>query len=329
MAPITQATLSRSAAAATLLAMNTITSSTSPSSSVDAVSSLRSVEGVHRSTGFHWVGDGFYVSTYFPSARLTPERTSPFVLMDYGPAREFAPLARGKRGVGWHPHRGFETVTLAWEGAVAHRDNAGHADVIGPGDAQWMTAASGIFHEEYHAEDFTRRGGRMHMMQLWVNLPKKDKSAPPGYQPIRAADIPVLEREGGAVVRVLAGEHQGVRGPARTFTPITMLDARVPAGARLPVTLPRSYNAMVVVAAGTVRANGRPAGAGDLVLFGNDGDRLDIAADEDAHVIVLSGEPIREPVVPYGPFVMSSIDEIRRAFLDLEAGAFGPLPEDA
>jgi redox-sensitive bicupin YhaK (pirin superfamily) len=218
-------------------------------------------------------------------------------------------------------------VTLAWEGAVAHRDNAGHADVIGPGDAQWMTAASGIFHEEYHEESFTRRGGRMHMMQLWVNLPKKDKTAPPGYQPIRAADIPSVTGEGGVVVRVLAGSFEGTRGPARTFTPITMLDATIPAGARVPVELPRSYNAMAVVARGKVTANGRTASAGELVLFGNDGDRLEIAAEEDAHVIVLSGEPIREPVVPYGPFVMNSLDEIRQAILDVESGKFGPVPD--
>jgi redox-sensitive bicupin YhaK (pirin superfamily) len=189
-----------------------------------------------------------------------------------------------------------------------------------------MTAASGIFHEEYHAEDFTRRGGRMHMMQLWVNLPKKDKTAPPGYQPIRAADIPTVEREGVAV-RVIAGEFEGTRGPARTFTPITMLDARLPAGARLPVTLPRSYNAMAVVASGKVTANGRNASAGELMLFANDGDGLEIVAAEDAHVIILSGEPIREPVVPYGPFVMNSLDEIRQAISDVEAGKFGPVPE--
>src|SRR6204780_3179977 len=200
-------------------------------------SRVRSVEGVHRSTTFHWVGNGFFVSTYFPSARLPSERVSPFVLMDYGPAREFAPLARGKRGVGWHPHRGFETVTLAWEGSVAHRDNAGHAGVIGPGDAQWMTAAGGIFHEEYHEESFTRRGGRMHMMQLWVNLPAKHKMAPPAYQPLTTAEIPIVPLAGGGRVRVVAGEYEGARGPARTFTPITMLDAEIAAGARLSVRL--------------------------------------------------------------------------------------------
>ena len=192
------------------------------------------MEGVHSSTTFHWVGDGFHVSTYFPSAGLPPERVSPFVLMDYGPPKPFEPLARGQRGVGWHPHRGFETVTLAWEGAVAHRDNAGHAGVIGPGDVQWMTAARGIFHEEYHEEQFSRAGGRMHMMQLWVNLPKKDKAAAPGYQPITTADIPRVPLAGGGEVRVIAGTHEDVRGPAHTFTPITMLDVRLDAGGKLP-----------------------------------------------------------------------------------------------
>src|ERR1700679_854967 len=190
-------------------------------------SATRSIAGIFQSTPFHWVGDGFHVSSYFPSPKLPAERVSPFVLMDYGPPKKFAALARGKRGVGWHPHRGFETVTLAWEGAVAHRDNAGHAGLIGPGDVQWMTAASGIFHEEYHEETFTRGGGRMHMMQLWVNLPKKDKMAAPGYQPITASDIPSVPLDQGGFMRVIAGEYGGARGPAHTFTPITMLDAYV------------------------------------------------------------------------------------------------------
>ncbi len=180
----------------------------------------RTVESVHRSTTFHWVGNGFYVSTYFPSEQLTPEQTSPFVLMDYGPTKEFSPLGHGKRGVGWHPHRGFETVTLAWEGAVAHRDNAGHAGVIGPGDVQWMTAGDGIFHEEYHEEAFSRRGGAMHMMQLWVNLPRKDKAAAPGYQPITAAQIPRVELpDGRGAVRVIAGELSRRYGPGADLHP--------------------------------------------------------------------------------------------------------------
>jgi redox-sensitive bicupin YhaK (pirin superfamily) len=287
----------------------------------------RSVEGVHRSTTFHWVGDGFYVSTYFPSERLPSKRTSPFVLMDYGPPREFSPLPAGKRGVGWHPHRGFETVTLAWEGAVAHRDNAGHRDVIGPGDAQWMTAASGIFHEEYHEEQFTRQGGSLHMMQLWVNLPKKDKTAPPGYQPIRAASIPTVPLGGGGNVRVIAGEYGGARGPARTFTPITMLDMTATAGSRWSVPLPESYNALAVVAKGRVSTGGVSASAGEVVLFANDGTELEIDAAEDSHVILLSGEPIAEPIVQYGPFVMNTPQEILEAVRDVSAGKFGEVPE--
>jgi hypothetical protein len=291
-------------------------------------SGARSVEGIHRSTTFHWVGNGFHVSTYFPSENLPPERVSPFVLMDYGPPKEFGPLSHGKRGVGWHPHRGFETVTLAWEGAVAHRDNAGHAGVIGPGDVQWMTAASGIFHEEYHAEQLTRRGGRMHMMQLWVNLPSKDKFAPPGYQPITASEIPNVAIEGGGRVRIIAGEYEGARGPAHTFTPITMLDATLSAGARLAAAIPASYNALAVVAKGRVRVGSLVATAGELVLFANDGARVELEADEEGtHTIILAGEPIGEPIVQYGPFVMNTVQEIEQAMRDVQRGKFGPIPD--
>ena len=292
-----------------------------------ATPGLRTVEAVHRSNTFHWVGNGFYVSSYFPSAKLPAERVSPFVLMDYGPAKEFTPLARGKRGVGWHPHRGFETVTLAWEGAVAHRDNAGHADVIGPGDAQWMTAASGIFHEEFHDDAFAKEGGRMHMMQLWVNLPSKDKKAPPGYQPLKASQFPSVDLGGKGTVRVIAGDYQGEHGPARTFTPITMLDARLEAGAELPVALPRSYNALAVVASGSVEVGGVTASEGELVLFANDGEALSLRATEAAHVILLSGEPIDERIVQYGPFVMNSVEEIQQAIVDVNRGKFGPIPD--
>jgi quercetin 2,3-dioxygenase len=304
-----------------------ITSEKASSTTLTPALELRSVEGVHKSTTFHWVGNGFFVSTYFPSAKLPAERVSPFVLMDYGPPKDFEATASGKRGVGWHPHRGFETVTLAWEGAVAHRDNAGHAGVIGPGDVQWMTAASGIFHEEYHEDGFTRAGGRMHMMQLWVNLPKKDKMGPPGYQPITTGDIPKVALAGGGHVRVIAGEYEGARGPARTMSPITMLDGEVSAGARLTATLPQSYNAMLVVAKGRVRVGSVTAGAGELVLFANDAPRLEVVAEEDAHVIVLAGEPLGEPVVQYGPFVMSSMAEIQQAIHDVNAGKLGPIPD--
>jgi len=312
--------------------MNSVTlnQTVSPTRSVDGgtrTARERSVEGVHRSTGFHWVGNGFFVSTYFPSARLPSERVSPFVLMDYGPAKEFSPLARGKRGVGWHPHRGFETVTLAWEGAVAHRDNAGHADVIRPGDAQWMTAGAGIFHEEYHEEEQTRNGGRLHMMQLWVNLPRKDKMAPPAYQPLRAAQFPSVALPGGGNVRVIAGDFGDAHGPARTFTPITVLDATLRKGESLPVDLPATYNALAVVAEGRVSAGTTTAKQGELLLFANDGERLTLTAAEDSHVILLSGEPIGEPVVAYGPFVMNTVQEIQQAIVDVEDGKFGPVPE--
>jgi redox-sensitive bicupin YhaK (pirin superfamily) len=303
---------------------------TRPAPPTTATAGLRSVESIHRSTTFHWVGNGFHVSTYFPSAGLPPERVSPFVLMDYGPPKEFTPLARGKRGVGWHPHRGFETVTLAWEGAVAHQDNAGHAGVIGPGDVQWMTAGRGIFHEEYHEAAFASAGGRMHMMQLWVNLPARDKTAPPAYQPITAADIPRVALAGGGEVRVIAGAYENARGPAHTFTPITMLDVRLPAGGRLPLELPATHNALAVVTKGRVRTGQESGLAGELILFGNDGDRLELIANEEnkeeSHIVLLAGAPLDEPIVQYGPFVMNTFDEIRQAIADVETGKFGPVP---
>jgi redox-sensitive bicupin YhaK (pirin superfamily) len=298
-----------------------------PVPAADTRSRPRSVEAIHRSTTFHWVGDGFFVSTYFPSDKLPAERVSPFVLMDYGPAREVAPLAQGKRGVGWHPHRGFETVTLAWEGSIAHRDNAGHAGVIGPGDAQWMTAGSGVFHEEYLEEGLTRRGGRLHMMQLWVNLPRKQKTASPAYQALTSSQFPRVPVDGGGEVRVIAGEYEGARGPAHTFTPITMLDARVPAGGALSVALPSSYNALAVVTKGRVTAGTITAGEGEVLLFANDGERLALSATEPTHVIVLSGEPLNEPIVQYGPFVMNTVHEIQQAMIDVNRGKFGPIPE--
>ena len=190
-----------------------------------------------------------------------------------------------------------------------------------------MTAGGGIFHEEYHADAFTQAGGRMHMMQLWVNLPRKDKAARPGYQPITAAQIPRAKLAGGGTVRVIAGEHGGEHGPAHSFTPITMLDVTLTAGERFEASLPRSYNALAVVAQGRVGAGGRTASSGELVLFANDGTSLSLLSEEESHVIVLAGEPINEPIVQYGPFVMNTIEEIQKAFLDVESGRFGPVPE--
>ncbi len=304
------------------------TSAVAPRVADDRAAASRTVAGIYRSAPFHWVGDGFFVSSYFPRPGLPSTRVSPFVLMDYGPPKEFSPLPVGQRGVGWHPHRGFETVTVAWEGSVAHRDNAGHAGIIGPGDVQWMTAGSGILHEEYHARDFTQRGGRMHMMQLWVNLPRKDKMAPPAYQPITAAEIPTVAlADGAGEVRVIAGEYAGQKGPAHTFTPIALLDARIAAGARLSVALPSTHNAMAIVTSGRVRADGKDAGAGELILFENDGAKLELFASEDTHVLVLAGEPLNEPITQYGPFVMNTPEDIEQAFRDFQSGKFGRIPD--
>ncbi len=304
--------------------MNTVTATvTEP-----RASGSRTLAGIYKSAPFHWVGDGFFVSSYFPRPSVPAERVSPFLLMDYGPSREFAPMKSGKRGVGWHPHRGFETVTVAWEGAVAHRDNTGGAGIIGPGDVQWMTAGAGILHEEYHESELTRRGGRMHMMQLWVNLPKKDKTAPPGYQPITAEQIPTVTLgDGAGEVRVIAGDYAGAHGPARTFTPITMLDARLAAGGTFRAELPGGHNALAIVTSGRVRVGEREAAAGDLIVFENDGANVELVVTEASHLLLLAGEPIDEPIVQYGPFVMNTPNEINDAFRDFRAGKFGDVPE--
>ena len=190
-----------------------------------------------------------------------------------------------------------------------------------------MTAASGIFHEEYHEAEFARRGGALHMMQLWVNLPRKDKRAAPGYQGLQSNQIPEVALPGGGHVRIVAGEYAGTRGPARTFTPITMLDVRLRAGETLSIPLPASYNALAVVADGRINSGSTAAQAGELLLFANDGPSLTLNALEDTHVILLAGEPINEPIVQYGPFVMNEIEEIERAIQDVEAGQFGPIPD--
>jgi redox-sensitive bicupin YhaK (pirin superfamily) len=309
------------------VAMQTNTT-THRAASTSAEARVRSVESVHRAGPFHWVGDGFRVQTVFPSPNLPQARTSPFLLLDHHPTHDYAPLPEGQRGVGWHPHRGFETVTLAWEGSVAHRDTAGHEGVIDPGDVQWMTAASGVLHEEYHERAFSRRGGPFHMMQLWVNLPRDRKMGAPDYQPITAAEIPVVTLEGDAgQVRVIAGEYAGERGPARTFTPITMLDVRLRGGRALEVPLPAGHNAFALVETGRLSADGERVGSNELVLFANDGGAsVAFRAEEDAHVVLLAGEPIDEPIVHYGPFVMNSQHEIVQAIRDFEAGRLGAIP---
>jgi redox-sensitive bicupin YhaK (pirin superfamily) len=289
--------------------------------------SERKVEGIYRGSDFHWVGDGFRVTNYFPSSNNFGPKISPYVLMDYHPPFRYPPTEDEQRGVGVHPHRGFETVTLAFEGSVAHHDSAGNSGVIGPGDVQWMTAASGILHKEYHDKEFARAGGTMHMAQIWVNLPKAHKMDPPSYQAITAGQIGVLKLPDGAgQVRVIAGEFGGVKGPARTVTQINMFDVRLNAKGRLQLSFPSEQNAGLLVLRGQATVNEKTQGrALDFVLFKNQGEDIVIQAAEEAHLLVLNGEPINEPVVQHGPFVMNTPQEIRQAAIDFQTGKFGRL----
>jgi redox-sensitive bicupin YhaK (pirin superfamily) len=276
----------------------------------------------------HWVGDGFHVSGYFNAIPDAQRRLSPFLLLDYGAPREFPPTANTRQGVGPHPHRGFETVTIAFQGSVAHHDSTGRGGVIGPGDVQWMTAASGILHREYHEETWARKGGTMQMAQIWVNLPRAHKMDPPGYQTITADRIGVATLPNGAgTVRVIAGEHLGVRGPAKTFTPVTMLEIRLAAKGRAEFEVPAHHNAGLLVMKGETSVNGEAARDNEFVVFRNAGERIAVEATSDAHLLLLAGEPIEEPVVSYGPFVMNTEGEIRQAMLDFQSGKFGELED--
>jgi quercetin 2,3-dioxygenase len=287
----------------------------------------KGIEGVYSAPPLHWVGDGFRVAGYFSNIPGAVRKLSPFLMLDYHPAYDY-PASERPRGVGVHPHRGFETVTIAFEGSVAHHDSAGGGGVIGPGDAQWMTAASGVLHKEYHEAEWARRGGTFQMAQLWVNLPKKDKMSPPRYQAITADRFGMVELpEGTGSVRILAGEHRGVRGPAATFTPIEVFELRLRASGRESFTFPTGHNLGVLVMKGEVRLNGRAAKLHDFVVLENAGELVEVLAESDAQLLLLGGEPIAEPVVQYGPFVMNRPEEIVQAFEDLERGKFGHLED--
>lgn len=270
----------------------------------------------------HWVGDGFPVRSLF-SYNSLDRHISPFLLLDYAGPHYFAPTT-DRRGVGQHPHRGFETVTIVYDGEVEHRDSAGNGGVIGPGDVQWMTAASGILHEEYHSAAFAKTGGPFKMMQLWVNLPAKDKMAPSGYQGITNADIPVVELDGGAgVARVIAGDFGGVKGPARTFTPINVWDLRLARDANIALSLPEGHTAMLVVLGGHLTVEGKQeVGEAEMLMLSREGSEVHLRADGDTTILVLTGEPIDEPIVGYGPFVMNTEAEIRQAIDDVNSGRF-------
>lgn len=270
----------------------------------------------------HWVGDGFPVRSLF-SYHALGAHISPFLLLDYGGPHFFEPTET-RRGVGEHPHRGFETVTIVYDGEVEHRDSAGNGGVIGPGDVQWMTAAGGIIHEEYHSPAFARTGGPFRMVQLWVNLPAKDKMGPGGYQGIVSADIPVVGLAGeGNSARIIAGELDGTKGPARTFTPINVWDVKLARDSDVTLPLPEGHTSMLVVLSGHVTVNGtQEAGAAEVILLSREGGEVAIHADGDTTLLVLTGEPIDEPIFGHGPFVMNTEAEIRQAFDDYNSGRF-------
>ena len=286
---------------------------------------MKKISGLYSAPRPHWVGDGFPVRSLF-SYNTHGRQLSPFLLLDHAGPAEFSPTD-SPRGVGQHPHRGFETVTIVYDGEVAHRDSTGAGGEIGPGDVQWMTAASGILHEEFHSEAFTRRGGKLEMVQLWVNLPAKDKMSAPGYQNIRDADIPAVPLPDGAgKVRVIAGEFDGHRGPARTHTPMDVWDLRLNRDQHTTLSFAEGHTVAMVVLRGSVLFNGgQVAREGQMVLFDRAAGDVELDANADATVLVLAGEPIDEPIAGYGPFVMNTQDEIRQAMDDFNSGRFGQI----
>jgi quercetin 2,3-dioxygenase len=288
---------------------------------------MRTSIGVFSAPRQHWVGDGFPVRTML-SHHDQGANVSPFLMLDYAGPMAFEPTTQ-QRGVGQHPHKGFETVTIVYDGAVEHRDSTGAGGVIGPGDVQWMTAGSGIVHAEYHAPAFARTGGRFEMVQLWVNLPAKDKGAAPGYQNLRALDIPAVDLPDGAgTLRVIAGHFATADGPARTFTPINIWDVRIAGDRSVTLDVPEGHTVSVVVLSGTVEVDGREiVREAEMVVLGRDGGAITIAASAAAKLLVLTGEPIDEPVVAQGPFVMNTIGEIKQAMLDFRAGKFGVIAD--
>ncbi|HET9575106.1 MAG TPA: pirin family protein [Nitrospira sp.] len=290
-----------------------------------STATTKEILGIYQPGSTHMVGDGFPVRNLFPSNELD-RHVDPFLMLDYaGP--QFFPATEHPRGVGEHPHRGFETVTIVYEGMVAHRDSAGNAGVIGPGDVQWMTAASGIVHEEMHEKNWAKKGGTLHAIQLWVNLPQAHKMSAPGYQTIVNADIPVIDLGGGAGrLRVIAGSFQGRHGPARTFTPVELYDLQLSAERRVELHIPDGYNTSILVLQGSASVNGSQlAGEAELIVCKPNGSQVTIEAREDGRLLVMSGQPIEEPIARYGPFVMNTKAELIEAVQDYQAGKMGHL----
>ncbi len=287
---------------------------------------LKKIENIIAPPPYHWVGDGFKVHTFFPSSDIDKSRMSPFFLLDYNAKTEFTPSDK-PRGVGPHPHRGFETVTIDYHGKVAHHDSAGNSGVIHEGDVQWMTAGSGILHKEYHEESFSKTGGIFQMVQLWVNLPKKHKMTEPKYQALVHAKMGKVELPNNSgVVNIIAGEYQKVNGPAKTFTPINLFDIRLNENADVSFELPENYNTGLLLLDGTITTNDSDTVKTDqFVLFGNNGTTIKISATEDSVILLLSGEPLNEPIFQYGPFLMNTKKEIAEAIDDFNNGKFGHL----
>lgn len=283
---------------------------------------LKKISALHNAPQQHWVGDGFPVRSLFSYHRHA-DNVSPFLLLDYAGPMRFEPAER-PRGVGEHPHRGFETVTIVYHGEVTHRDSTGAGGTIGPGDVQWMTAASGILHDEFHSTKFTQEGGTLEMVQLWVNLPARDKMSVPRYQDIHRDDIPEIVLPAGAgTVRIIAGTYDGHDGAARTFTPLDVWDVRLNQGHSADFKFIAGRNLAIVVLHGNVMVNGVAVKSAEVAFFDRDNQAVSVEAKSDAVLLVLGGEPIDEPLVGHGPFVMNSEGEIRQAINDFNAGKFG------
>jgi quercetin 2,3-dioxygenase len=290
----------------------------------EAEATVKELVRIHKSSGLHWVGNGFPVRSVFSYSEFGRE-LSPFLLLDYAAPHQFAP-GDEKRGVGGHPHKGFETVTIAYQGELEHRDSSGGGGKIGAGDVQWMTAGKGIVHEEFHSRDFTRNGGTLQMVQLWVNLRAQDKSTQPGYQTLLNAQIPTVSLQNAGTLRIIAGEYGGKKGPAKTFTRINLWDVNLRKDGSAELPLPDGDTTALLVLAGEALVNGtKVAKEGDLAIFSRAGGRIQVSATSDAKLLVITGEPIDEPIVGQGPFVMNTRAEIQRAFQDYQLGRMGEI----
>lgn len=287
---------------------------------------MKTISHIYPAPKKHWVGNGFYVSSMF-NYNQQGRNIDPFLLMDYASPHYFEPnFDRNLRGVGEHPHRGFETVTIAYQGEVEHKDSYGGGGVIATGDVQWMTAGAGLMHQEFHSENFSKTGGIFEMVQLWVNLPAKNKMTTPKYQAIASKDIPVVELNGNGIARIIAGNFDGIHGSASTFSPINLWDIRLNTGSGHTFNIPESHNLLILVLDGTVTINDdHTAHSNELITFNKGGSSVKLTTANNSKLLLLSGEPLNEPIVGHGPFVMNTTEQIHQAFDDLKNGSFGQI----